>query len=427
MLFGLMSLATFASLGAGEENPDLRGTHTEVIRLYRGCCSQSLVLSDYTKPGLYTLIALLIHGEADFVMIKTGQVNIYILAGVLVRLGLRMGLHRDPSKIGGNISVFQAEMRRRLWHVIVQVDQLASFHIGLPSMVSAIESDTECPRNLRDEDFDVDSVELPPGRPDTERTPMAYTIAKSRLCNVFGMVAVQANKLSLPPYEEVMKTDTLLNEAYAMVPSFLLLVPLEFAITDSADLIMKRFSLAMMFYRSRCVLHRKYLLKEKESHTFEYSRKASLDASMKLLHIQFSVHRAIQPDGALCKAVWFMSSLSVHDFLLAATIVYLNLIQGIEARPKTPDSEQPVMLQAIEKSYDVWNCARATSEEAKKAANILGLMLDKVKLAMSKNNGNSSNVSIPMADNMIGSEDAWMLGLSLNGKSFSYSSLHSWI
>ena len=386
--------------------------------MYRGCCAQSLVVSDYTKPNLYTIEALLIYGEGDFVITKTAQVNGYILTGVMVRLALRMGLHRDPSKVGGNISVFQAELRRRSWHLVVQIDQLVSFHIGLPAMASTIESDTEYPRNLRDEDFNTDTVELPLGRPDTEMTPMSYTLAKSRLCKVFGIIAVQANKLSLPPYEEVMRTDTLLNEAYAKVPSFLRLVRLELAVTDSADLIMKRFSLALMFHRSRCVLHRKYLLREKDSPIFAYSKREGLDASMKLLHIQFSVDRAVQPDGAFSKTVWFMSSLSIHDFLLAATIVYLNLIKDIGVTQITLDSDQAGMHQALEKSYAVWMHSKDTLEDARKASDILGLMLAKIKLTLDQNNGVKNKDFTPVSDNTIPSGDPRMSRLSLNGKCF---------
>ena len=414
----MMSLATFTSLSAKEEIPDPRGSHLEMIRLYRGCCSQSLVLSDYTKPGLYTIEALLIYGESEIIMDKNAEVNSYILAGVMVRLALRMGLHRDPTKIGGNISVFQAEMRRRNWHLLVQIDQLVSFHIGLPAMASTMESDTEIPRNLRDEDLDANTTELPPSRPDTEMTPMSYTIAKSRLCKVFGLIAAQANKLSLPPYEEVMKTDTLLNEAYAKVPSFLRLIPLELAFTDSAALIIKRFSLALMFHRSRCVLHRKYFLREKDSRIFEYSKRTGLDASLKLLQIQSSVHRAVQPDGALFKAVWFMSPLSMHDFLLAATIVYLDLIHVIEKMRKPLDNEQAGMLRALEQSYDIWNHSKDHLEDAKKASNILGPMLAKIKKITNLNNCNESNDFTEVPAHQVQNGDSWISGLSLSGKYF---------
>lgn len=83
---------------------DPRGTPTEMIRTYRGCSSQCLVLSNYSQPGAYTLEVLLVYIEGEFVLSKDDMGMPYILVGVAVRLALRMGLHRDPSKVGGGVN-----------------------------------------------------------------------------------------------------------------------------------------------------------------------------------------------------------------------------------------------------------------------------------------------------------------------------------
>ena len=36
LLYVLMAQASFAALGKGEENPDKRGTHVQIINFYRG-------------------------------------------------------------------------------------------------------------------------------------------------------------------------------------------------------------------------------------------------------------------------------------------------------------------------------------------------------------------------------------------------------
>lgn len=104
------------------------------------------------------------------------------------------GFHRDSDNVGGNITPYQGEFRRRIWHLLVQMDLLVSFHIGLPSMVQAIKSDTRVPLNLRDQDFDKDTTELPP---ETEITGMSYILAKGRIARIFGKVVEQANLLIL--------------------------------------------------------------------------------------------------------------------------------------------------------------------------------------------------------------------------------------
>ena len=354
----------------------------EMIRTYRGCCAQCLVLSDYVKPGPYTVETLLIYMEGEFILSKDDQGLCYVLVGNAVRLALRMGLHRDPTKVGGKITIFQGEFRRRVWHLLVQIDLLVSFHIGLPGMVQAIESDTFYPRNLRDEDLNEDLTELPPSRPESERTPMSYTICKGRICHVFGKIATQANLLLLPSYEEVMKVDQQLLDAGAQVPQFLRMKSLELSITDSPELIIQRFSIALLYQKCRCVLHRKYLTKEKDCPTFSYSRRVGLEAAMELLSYQASIHQAALPGGPLSKDRWFLSSLSMHDFLLAAMIVYYCAAQVSQGNPHnycSPSEEfqnlHQDMVTALQKSHAVWADTKTMSTDSKKAFKAVGVML----------------------------------------------------
>jgi hypothetical protein len=414
MLYALMSLAAFAALSSGEENADARGTHMEMIRLYQRCCTQSLVLSQYTRPGPYTIEAMLIYMEGEIVMNKGDQVYAYILLGVTIRLALRMGLHRDSSKMGGNISACQGEMRRRLWHTLVQIDLLGSFQIGLPSMVQAVDSDTEYPRNLRDEDFNEESIELPDGRPMTEMTPILYTLCKGRLIGIFGRIVAQANKISLPSYDEVIHLDGLLDQALANVPSFFHRVPFEFAITISPEILMIRFSLAILYQKSRCVLHRKYLMKERENHEFGYSKTVGLDASLELLRYQVEVHEAVQAGGPLSRDKWFIASLSLHDFLLAATILYMIIIQSIEADGKYPSNDVfkqcQHMISTLERSHGIWKSSSAFAVDSQQALDVLGLMLRKIRRALGDNSESSSKT-------IVYPENGLLTELSLNGMS----------
>jgi hypothetical protein len=427
-MYSIMCLATFAALGAGEENVDSRGSPMEMIRTYRGCCAQCLVLSNYAQPGPYTLETFLIYMEGEFVLSRDDQMNCYLMVGVAVRLAMRMGLHRDSDNVGGNITPYQGEYRRRIWHLLVQIDLLVSFHIGLPSMAQSIKSDTRVPLNLRDQDFDEDTTELPPSRPETEMTGMSYTLAKGRIARIFGQVAEQANLLTLPPYDEVMTLDRELHQAFAAVPPFLRVIPMELSITDSPAHIIQRGSLALLFHKSRCVLHRKFLMKEKENMEFSYSKKAGIDASMELLFIQSEVHEAVQPGGPLCKDLWFVSSLSMHDFLLAAMIVYLSLIQESESVVRTvgalqpPNTQQTEMMRALERSYRIWTETTSMSVDTKKAIDVLGIMVKRVNSIYLRHSGEKAVSTGPNdAAGFIDRES--MSSLSLNGMSSQASKL----
>lgn len=414
----MMSLATFAALGAGEENADTRGTPTEMIRTYRESCVQCLVLSNYAQPGPYTLETFLLYIEGEFVLSKGDQMNCYLIIGVAVRLAMRMGLHRDSDNIRGDITPFHGEFRRRIWHFLAQMDLLVSFHIGLPSMVQAIRSDTRVPLNLQDHDLDEDITKLPPSRPETEITGMSYILAKGRIARIFAKVVDQANLLALPHYDEVMALDQGLNQAFAAVPPLLCVVPVALSITDSPQIIMQRLSLAVLFHKSRCVLHRKYVMKEKEDARFSFSKRVGIDASMELLSIQSEVHSAVQPGGPLCKDSWFISSLGSHDLLLAGMIVYLSLIQESKGvflgtgALQMPNTQQTEMIKSLDISYKIWTETRSMSVDIKKVCGVLGNIIKRVNSIFRRPGGNEKDAA--------GHGDTEsMSSLSLNGICFS--------
>lgn len=379
-----MGLATFAALGAGEQPPNPQDTQMEAIRGYRNCCMQALVLSHYTKPGPYTIETLIMYMEGEFLMSKDDQAHLYLLIGNIVRLSLRMGLHRDATKIGGNITPFQAEIRRRIWHHLGQIDLLGSFHIGLPGTIEAIESDTLLPRNLRDEDWNDEMTELPPSRPESELTTTSYLICKSRLTNACGKIAALANRLTLPPYDEVMRMDGILREAFESVPSFFQMRT-EFPLFESPEIIIKQFSLALVYQKSRCMLHRKYIIAEGENMEYTYSRETALDASMELLKYQHMSYEAVLPGGPFARDRWVLSTLTMHDFLLASMIISINVTQAISTNSRngmgSNNQTHHKMVKSVEKSYRIFLDMSATSVEAKKASVLLKAMLDKINKA----------------------------------------------
>ncbi len=419
-----MIVATLAGLAASENEPLDHASAMETIQNYRECCIQCLVLSNYTKPGPYSLETVFIYMESEFLVSKDDQVQSYLLVGNAVRLALRMGLHRDSTKVGGNISPFQGEIRRRLWHHLLQLDLLCSFHIGLPGMVPAIDSDTLLPRNLQDEDFDEDSAILPQSRPESDLTPMSYSICKSRLCHVAGRIVTLANRPSLPEYEEVLKLDRDLLVAYQKVPLAFLLDPTGLSITESPATTIKRFSLAILFQKSRCMLHRKHLMRADQDPEFAFSKRVSLEAALELLHCQTMVHEAALPGGQLSRDRWFLSSLSMHDFLLAAMIVYLSLSHKPETVPSPTKQfqERQEKIESLEKSRKFWTQKWTVSAESKKAAIVLSIMLRKV---YSKVEARLSSSSVPNSTErpVAGTRVDGVSGLSLNGMDMLVSSI----
>lgn len=386
LLFNILALGIFFSTYTAPHELEADSDIPPMQRFsqYRTAAGWALVSAKYTHPGPVTLQPIVLYIEAEFLVSRASQMNCYLLSGVGIRLMMKMGLHRDPSNLP-NISPFDGEMRRRMWNLLVQIDLIVSFHLGLPSMIHGIESDTGPARNLIDEDLSPDMTELPPGRPESEYTELTYPIWKSIVCKVFGLVARQAHSLTPPTYVDVMRLDNLLEEKWRHVPAFMKVKPLEDSITDLPQLVNQRFGLAALYQKSRCVLHRRYLIEAIPREEHEYSRKTCLEAALSLLDYQNTIYQATLPGGLLRQNAWFITSLAIHDFLLAAMVIYL-VIQAQVAQDFDPVGQEKQQLNRdglidlLQRSHRIWIAVSVDAAVAKKACDILGTMLRKIGL-----------------------------------------------
>jgi hypothetical protein len=387
MVFAMMRLATLSYHHDGDEPPEFRGGRcADLAGTYRDSMAQCLILADYTKPHKYLIETLIFHLFGDFSQTKDTDVSVWVLAGMTARLAMRMGYHRD-SKMFLNITPFQGEMRRRLWTLVRQADVLFSFQVGLPSMLRSGDTDTDLPRNLYDEDFDEDSKELPPPRPNDEPTKISFLIAKSRLAFAFARVVEHTATLhTSSPYEEVMDIDNDLQRARDLIPERLCVRPTEDSHSDPISTILSRFHIISVYHKAQCVLHRRYLARARENLRFTPSRRTCIDSSMELLRFQSIFHRDIRPKNQMHKREQ-MNSLNSNDFLLAATIVCLDLYHGLQLQAAGRQSgdihtwgreRREEMLAAIRGSYEIWNELRDESLEAYKVSGVLGVMLGKL-------------------------------------------------
>ncbi|KAK1832959.1 fungal-specific transcription factor domain-containing protein [Podospora conica] len=188
LIFVMCSHAALYSKMASEVLPGNLGDSLEMFNLFRVRAAQCLTLGDYTKPGLYKVQAMFLHYGSEFVRQNEAILGASTLLCITIRLAMHMGMHRDPRHYPG-MTPYEGEMRRRMWSVLVEVDLLISFQFGLPSNITPGSYDTELPRNLHDEDFDEDSIHLPPSRPETELTWQATRSESSEADRGFKLLA----------------------------------------------------------------------------------------------------------------------------------------------------------------------------------------------------------------------------------------------
>ncbi|OTB07767.1 hypothetical protein M426DRAFT_8366 [Hypoxylon sp. CI-4A] len=390
MLFMVLALGVFfSSFSAPHElegdSPLLPGDR---FKRYRGAAGWALIWGKYSQPGPYTLQAFMLYVEGEFVTCRMNRMNCFLLLSVLVRLMLKMGLHRDPSKLP-NITPYDGEMRRRAWNLAIQMDLLVAFNLGLPSMAHAIESDTELPTNLMDTDFAEDTKELPPARPNTDYTPLTYPINKARITRSFYLVVKQAHALTVPSYTEVMMVDAKIEEAWRSVPEMMRVRPMEECIMDPPIVVIQRFGLSALYQKARCVHHRRYLAEDTPNKEHDYSRRVCLDAALTLLHYQATMHEACRPGGILSQTGWFVAALTaINDFLMANMVVALVLqndkfweaggdLNWIEHYKPTLTRNK--LLEILERSHRIWLDMAIEAPELRKSEEVVRVLICRVR------------------------------------------------
>ena len=98
----------------------------------------------------------------------------WTVSGHLLREAMSSGLHREPTILSNKISVFDQEMRRRLWFTVLELDLQNSLDRGMGASIGPFGWDTLPPLNLHDEDFDETTEKLPSARPITEFTRTSF-------------------------------------------------------------------------------------------------------------------------------------------------------------------------------------------------------------------------------------------------------------
>ena len=206
MLYIASQLQAFAIDNTDGRNESLKAEYLTMKDAFREKAVQCLVLARYTMGGPYVLETLITLLTGEFVIMKTGGTDGWLMVGMILHLAIRMGYHRDPDHFVG-LSPFEGEMRRRVWSTILQLDLGLSLEIGLPRNATDTQIDTKQPRNLHDCDFDEAIIQMPPPRLETEWTPVLPLIARGRLISALGLICDVNTATNPPSYGEITKID----------------------------------------------------------------------------------------------------------------------------------------------------------------------------------------------------------------------------
>ncbi|ETS86701.1 hypothetical protein PFICI_00529 [Pestalotiopsis fici W106-1] len=388
LVYSMLCLAMLSYHKVGDEPPEWKGRALELAAEYRLRTVQCLVVADYTKPVEYTVETMILYLFGEWSSRWDADLSLWLITSMITRIAMRMGYHRD-SEWFPSVTPFRGEMRRRTWALIRMSDIMFSYQVSLPTMIYEHDTDTKLPHNIFDEEFGPDTKVLPPSRPITEPTPIAYMIAKTSLCNEFGNILQTVTRVGRQAtYDDILGHDRRLREILDELPPHLKMHPLEGS-HDPVTLLIARFNINLLYLKIMCMLHRKHMIRARQNPRYAHSRRSAVEASLETLAHLRTINRECQPTGRLRTMRWYVQSTS-KDTLLPTMLIALDLHHDNIARTsgERQDSQaaffwtleqRTEMMSALESVRDIWKSLTQDSVEAYKAANILDIMLERIK------------------------------------------------
>jgi hypothetical protein len=260
----------------------------------------------------------------------------------LVRSAMTMGLHRDPSEFP-EISIFEGEQRRKLWHTIVELDLQGSLISGCPGLVRDTDYTTQPPANVDDLQLFEEMFEHPVSRPIEEWTDSSCqsVLARSMKLRLQAM-NLAFNVTTEPDYKAFLEVGGKLESLLRNLPP---IVKFDFSSSlgpEGPGRLIGRLLLDL-FIRRLCVcLYRPFVLASGEDETFIEGRKACLRTSMMILCRQDSFDpNSVDLTVITSEKYWDVYNILLRtDILQAAFSVCLEIKAMGEIPQRNAESQQ---------------------------------------------------------------------------------------
>lgn len=149
----------------------------------------------------------------------------FLLSQTLIATAISAGFHRSPSVLGQRATIYEQEMRRRLWATMTELEFSCSINWGVSTFSSTLFVDCEPPSNLDDDDFDENTTEYPQPRPDNEFTACSFQRFIHGIKELRDSVSILTNnpdRHHAINYAEVLSYHQLIANKFAAVQSQLL-------------------------------------------------------------------------------------------------------------------------------------------------------------------------------------------------------------
>lgn len=358
---------------------------------------RGLILANYMNGGPHIIEALINYLVVEQTRHPDASVSTWIVMGIILRLALRMGYHRDPSHFP-RFTPFQAEMRRRVFFVLHAMDIMLSLQLGLPRLIKDGHWDIQPPHNLFDTDFDSETSVLPDSRPETDITLITHILAKHKVLVVIGVIAdtimsVGRSQLDQSAFATDKRLEQRLRDAYDSISDDVKLESSNTLQGCPPTELLHRLSLNILLQKGLIILYWRYVMpttgcsstgcpEGTRSEIEEYRSggyRSCVRAALKILELQSYVDKETRLGGALFPARLHISSIVSHEFLMATIVVVTHMYRLItpdqpaeaENRQYASVAQREETEAALETSRVIWLRQSTGSKDAAKVTDIL--------------------------------------------------------
>ncbi|RDW59939.1 hypothetical protein BP6252_13026 [Coleophoma cylindrospora] len=206
-------------------------------------------------------------------------------AGHLLRLAMQIGLHRDPKRFP-KLSILEAEVRRRLWTTVLEINLQSSLDSGMPALISLKEFDTGLPSNIDDSDILESSKTHPAPKPMSVYTQSSLQIILRKSISLRLEALQVVNDFNREPsYDDVLRISHELDDicrSYKFLEA-------EISSGDSTSCSTTTFQyniLDLLVRRFYLPLHRLWCLKARSDPRYCFSRKVLIDTCFAMISYQ---------------------------------------------------------------------------------------------------------------------------------------------
>jgi hypothetical protein len=367
----------------------------------------------YQKPAMKWIMAVqsyisctFVSPSIDFKMIQTQCLLLVARLGVagdgdvawassgsLIRSAMTMGLNRDPSRFRKAMSPFWAELRRRLWMTIVELDLKISLDRGVPPSVDLDECDCDAPSNWDDNDM-FEKMEHSPSESTSNTSQNFYQTILVKTLPLRYRIARKINTLKFNlSYDDALRMGEELLRSTKHASS---LFDDHAPDIDPTKAPRHRFAQSLHLFMMRkflLALHRPFSLSVARLPKCSYSRKVCLEASLDMLS---QMELPPSPDSIQYPHITQLGSGMFRDEIFHAAItvcVELSLqaqemsqslgptMEGVNSSVlmSMVQSQQGVMLQAVDRTLNDFGRRIGPSGKGCKPYFFLTLILASVK------------------------------------------------